>query len=61
MEESKARRAGQIIRRGERHFLVRVFAGRDANGKRHYHNQTVRGSKKDADAVLRDLLAKQHD
>jgi integrase len=39
---------GQIIQRGERTFLVRVFRGRDANGKRVYHNKTIRGSKKDA-------------
>ncbi len=40
--------AGQILKRGERNFIVRVFLGRDANGKRDYYNETVRGSKKDA-------------
>lgn len=48
--------AGQIIPRGNRIFLVRVYLGRDANGKRDYHNQTVRGSKKDAQMVLNKLL-----
>ena len=48
--------AGQIIKRGERNFIVRVYLGRDTNGKRDYLNQTVRGSKKDAQALLNKLL-----
>lgn len=48
--------AGQIIPRGNRTFLVRIYVGRDANGKRDYLNQTVRGSKKDAQIVLNKLL-----
>lgn len=48
--------AGQIVKRGERNYVVRVFTGRDANGKRQYLNQTVKGSKKDAQALLNKLL-----
>lgn len=48
--------AGQIIKRGERNFLVRVYLGRDAEGKRKYENRTVRGTKKDAQAMLTRLL-----
>jgi integrase len=48
--------AGQIIKRGERNFIVRVYLGRDGNGKRDYLNQSVRGTKKDAQAVLNKLL-----
>lgn len=48
--------AGQIVKRGERNFVVRVYLGRDAEGKRDYLNQTVRGTKKDAQAVLNKLL-----
>jgi integrase len=48
--------AGQILKRGERNFIVRVYLGRDADGKRDYLNQTVRGSKKDAQALLIRLL-----
>ncbi len=48
--------AGQIIKRVERNFIVRVYLGRDANGKRDYLNQTVRGFKKDAQALLDKLL-----
>jgi len=48
--------AGQIVKRGERNFVVRVYLGRDADGKRDYLNQTVRGSRKDAQALLNRLL-----
>ena len=48
--------AGQIIKRGERNFVVRVYIGRDGNGKRKYLNRTVKGAKKDAQALLNKLL-----
>jgi integrase len=44
---------GQIISRGKNTWLVRVFMGRDPQtGKRQYLNQTVHGTKKDAEGVL---------
>lgn len=48
--------AGQLIQRGESTWLVRVYAGRDANGKRRYVNRTVHGTKKQAQAVRTKLL-----
>ena len=54
----KARRAGQIIERGERKYLIRIFLGRDATGKRRYHNKNFNGTKKQADAWLRDALVR---
>ncbi len=49
--------AGQIIPRGERTWLVRVFLGRDsAKGKRRYLNKTIRGTKKDAQRFLNGVL-----
>lgn len=48
--------AGQIVKRGERTFTVRVYQGRNGEGKRLYLNKTVHGTKKEADAVLRSLL-----
>jgi integrase len=48
--------AGQLIERGDRVWLVRIFKGRDADGKRKYLNRTVHGSKKDAQRVLNKLL-----
>jgi integrase len=51
-----ARRAGQIIRRGDNRFLVRIYLGTDPGGKRRYHNHTIRGTKKDADRWLTAAL-----
>lgn len=48
--------AGQIVARGKGVFIVRVFMGRDATGKRDYMNHTVRGNKKEAQALLNRLL-----
>jgi len=47
--------AGQIIKRGES-WLVRVFLGRDTNGKRKFHNKTIKGTKKDAQKTLNSML-----
>jgi integrase len=47
---------GQIIPRGEDTWLVRIFTGRDGNGKRRYLNKTVRGKKKDAQDYLSNTL-----
>lgn len=48
--------AGQLIQRGERTWLIRVYLGRDEGGRRKYLNRTVHGSKKDAQRVLTALL-----
>lgn len=49
--------AGQLIQRGERTWLVRVFLGRDTQtGKRKYHNKTIRGNRKDAQRYLNGVL-----
>jgi integrase len=48
--------AGQIIKRDERTWLVRIFQGRDANGKRIYFNKTIHGTKKDAQRYLNAAL-----
>jgi len=45
-------RAGQINKRSENTWLVRIFLGRDANGKRRYFNKTIHGTKKDAQKFL---------
>lgn len=38
-----------ITKRGKDTWLVRIFLGRDANGKRDYFNETIKGKKKDAE------------
>jgi integrase len=48
--------AGQLIRRGEQAWLVRVYLGRMADGRRRYHNKTVHGTKKQAQAYLSKTL-----
>lgn len=48
--------AGQIIARGKNTWMVRIFTGRDALGKRRYLNKTVRGTKKDASSYLSKTL-----
>ena len=48
--------AGQIIKRGDKTWLVRVFTGRDGNGKRCYRNKTIKGKKKDAETYLSATL-----
>jgi len=49
--------AGQIIQRGERTWLVRVFLGRDSKtGKRKYANKTIHGNRKDAQRYLNGAL-----
>jgi integrase len=44
--------AGFIVKRGERTWLVRIPLGRDASGKRLFHNETIKGNKKDAQRYL---------
>lgn len=51
--------AGQIIKRGENTWTVRIYLGRNGDGKRNYQNHTVHGVKKDAQTWLNDALRKQ--
>lgn len=50
---------GQIIKRGERTWLVRVYLGRDAAGRRIYENKTIHGTKRDAEAWLAEALRRR--
>jgi integrase len=43
---------GQIVKRGENTWYVRIFLGRDVNGKRKYFNKTIHGTKKDVQKFL---------
>ncbi len=49
--------AGQVIKRGDKTWVVRIFTGRDGKGKRRYLNKTVRGNKKEAETYLSTTLA----
>jgi integrase len=51
---------GQIIARGERTWLVRIYTGRDPQtGKRKYDNKTVHATKKEAQAYLNSKLTER--
>lgn len=51
------RSSGQIINRGPRTWVIRVYLGEDpVTKKRRYHNHTVHGTKKDAQAYLNATL-----
>lgn len=54
-----ARRTGQVIKRGENSWLLRIYLGEDSNGKRRYANKTVRGTKRDAQKWLNSALRDQ--
>jgi len=48
-----ARKVGQIIARGDRRWLIRVYVGRDREAiKRNYHNRTIHGPMREAQAYL---------
>jgi integrase len=54
-KSKQARRAGQKIKRGKDKFLLRIFRGYDAAGKRIYYSETFRGGSREADDRLSDL------
>ena len=47
---------GQIIKRGVNRWLVRIFYGRDEQGKKVYRAKTVYGTRRDAEAYLIEAL-----
>ncbi len=44
--------AGQIVKRNDETWTIRIFLGREADGKRKYFNKTIHGPKKDAQKYL---------
>jgi integrase len=57
MAQSRSR--GQIIPKGKDRWLVRIFLGRGADGKRRYANQVVEGNKTKAQKYLIGKLREQ--
>ena len=49
---------GEIKQRSPGSWQIRVFLGRDENGKRIRKNETIRGKKADAERRLREILGK---
>lgn len=57
-KEKKRKRRGQVINRGPDTYLIRVALHRDpATGQRVYHNETVYGSRAQAEKRCTQLLA----
>jgi integrase len=52
----RTRRAGQVVARGERKWLLRIFLGTDASGRRQYWSKTFHGTKKAAQEELNKRL-----
>jgi hypothetical protein len=48
--------AGTIQRKSENTWIVRIFIGRDPNGKVKHFNKTIHGSKKDAQKYMNAKL-----
>jgi integrase len=56
-----ARKVGQIIARGDRRWLIRVYLGRDREtNKRNYHNRTIHGAMREAQAYLTRKLRERN-
>ena len=47
---------GQLVPRGEKKWLVRVYLGRDVQGKRQYSAKTVEGTANEARQELTKML-----
>lgn len=53
-----ARKRGQIRKRGEDRYLIRVYLGR-VNGKRKYKSRTIHGAESDAEKELTKMLRRK--
>jgi len=59
-KKPKSRPAGQIVKRGEKKYLIRIFLGRDdATGKRAWFNKTFHGTQTDAQKWLTMALRRR--
>ncbi|MCI0664291.1 MAG: site-specific integrase [Acidobacteria bacterium] len=53
----KSRKSGQVIKRGENKWLVRMFTGSsDVTGKKNYFSKTIHGTRQDAQKFLNAKL-----
>src|SRR5215471_9705164 len=59
-KKPKTKPAGQIIKRGEKKYLIRIFLGRDKEtGARSWHNKTFHGTETDAKKWLTMALRRK--
>lgn len=61
-EESRKRQrgTGQVLPRGRERWLVRVYVGRDAEGRRKYLSETVHGTKTQAEEKAVELVNRRN-
>ena len=50
------RKTGQMIEREKGIWTIRIYLGEDSNGKRQYHNETTKGTKKEAQKRFTEIL-----
>jgi integrase len=59
-KKPKSKPAGQIVKRGEKKYLIRIFLGRDdSTGKRTWFNKTFHGTQTDAQKWLTMALRRK--
>lgn len=51
-DDQDARKAGSVIERGRDRYLIRLFLGRNEQGKRIYKSTAIRGRREEAEAEL---------
>ncbi len=51
-----SRKTGQLIEREKGIWTIRIYLGEDSKHKRQYHNETTKGTKKDAQKRLTQIL-----
>lgn len=56
MAKNTERDRGQIIEKGDRKYLIRIYLGKDAKGKRKYSSETFNGLRRDAEKRLTAML-----
>ncbi len=49
MQKKPVKQNGQIIKVGDKKYLIRISLGKDANGKRRYFNKTIHATAKEAE------------
>jgi hypothetical protein len=57
-KKRERRRTGQLAESGKNKWRVRIYAGRDANGKRQYICKTIPGTRRQAEAFIADCIRK---
>jgi len=55
----KGRREGEVKKRGDNKWFIRIFLGLDAEGKKRYSSKVVEGTRTEAEKQLRAFLSER--